>query len=117
MTVVRLVLPVRSPSPFSVPCTWPAPAATAAIELATAQPVSSWQWMPMIASLPTCDLTSATMRPISSGSVPPFVSQSTRWDAPLTTDGFDGPQRELGVRLVAVEEVFEIDEHHPALPV
>ena len=38
MTVVRLALPVRSPSPLSVPCTWRAPARTAAIELATAQP-------------------------------------------------------------------------------
>jgi hypothetical protein len=46
MIVVRLALPVRSPRPFSVPWTCPAPASTAAIELATAQPVSSWQWMP-----------------------------------------------------------------------
>ena len=43
MTVVRLVLPVRSPRPFSVPCTWRAPLCTAASEFATAQPVSSWQ--------------------------------------------------------------------------
>ena len=41
MTVVRLVLPVRSPNPFNVPCTWRTPAITAAIEFATAQPVSS----------------------------------------------------------------------------
>ena len=28
----------------------------------------------------------------------------------------DGTQRELGVRLVAVEEVLEVDEHHATLP-
>ena len=53
MIEVRLALPVRSPRPLSVPCTWRAPARTAAIELATAQPVSSWQWMPIVTSPPT----------------------------------------------------------------
>ena len=42
----RSALPVRSPYPLSVPCTWTTPASTAASELATAQPVSLWQWMP-----------------------------------------------------------------------
>ncbi len=83
MIVVRLALPVRSPSPLRVPCTCPAPASTAAIELATAQPVSSWQWMPMTASVPTCAWTAATISPMSWGSDPPFVSHSTTWLAPF----------------------------------
>ena len=37
------VLPARSPMPLTVHSTWPAPASTAASELATARPRSSWQ--------------------------------------------------------------------------
>ena len=85
MIVVRLALPVRSPRPLSVPCTWRAPARTAAIELATAQPVSSWQWMPTMTSAPTWSCTAPTISSISWGSDPPLVSQSTTWVAPLTT--------------------------------
>ena len=46
MIVMRFALPVRSPMPLIVPCTCVAPASTAASVLATAQPASSWQWMP-----------------------------------------------------------------------
>ena len=46
MIVTRLALPVRSPMPLIVPWTWVAPASTALSVLATAQPVSSWVWMP-----------------------------------------------------------------------
>ena len=38
MIVTRLALPVRSPMPLIVPCTWVAPASTAVRVLATAQP-------------------------------------------------------------------------------
>ena len=85
MIVERLALPVRSPMPFSVPCTWRAPPATAAIELATAQPVSSWQWMPTVTSSPTWATTAAVTASISCGSEPPLVSHRTTWLAPLTT--------------------------------
>src|SRR5690606_18130652 len=85
ITVVRLVLPVRSPSPLSVPWTWRAPARTAASELATAHPVSSWQWIPTVTSPPTWATTWATISPTSSGNEPPLVSHSTTWLAPLTT--------------------------------
>ena len=85
MTVVRLVLPVRSPRPFRVPCTWRTPARTAAIEFATAHPVSSWQWMPSTASSPTSFFTAATVASTSCGSEPPFVSHITRCVAPLVT--------------------------------
>ena len=85
MIVDRLALPVRSPRPLRVPWTWPAPANTAAIELATAHPVSSWQWMPTVTSDPKWVHTASTMEPISWGSEPPLVSHSTRWPAPLTT--------------------------------
>ena len=46
MIVIRLALPVRSPMPLTVPCTCVAPASTAVSVFATAQPESSWQWMP-----------------------------------------------------------------------
>ena len=46
MIVTRFALPVRSPMPLIVPCTCVAPASTAMRLLATAQPPSSWQWMP-----------------------------------------------------------------------
>jgi len=39
----RAAFPARSPMPFTVHSTWPAPASIAAIELATASPRSSWQ--------------------------------------------------------------------------
>ena len=61
------------------------PAITAAMLLATAQPVSSWQWMPIVASLPTWRRTAVTMSPTSWGSEPPLVSQSTRCVAPFST--------------------------------
>ena len=99
ITVVRLQLPVRSPSPLSVPCTWRAPARTAAIELATAQPVSSWQWMPMITSLPTWRCTSATIDSTSCGNDPPLVSHSTTWLAPFTTAASRARRANSGLRL------------------
>ena len=99
MIVVRLALPVRSPSPFSVPWTWPAPASTAAIELATAHPVSSWQWMPTVTSWPTWAWTAATMSAISWGSDPPFVSHSTTWLAPLTTAASSARSENSGLAL------------------
>ena len=50
MTVVRFVLPVRSPRPLTQPWTWRAPLRTAAIAFATAQPVSSWPWIAIVTS-------------------------------------------------------------------
>ena len=99
MIVVRLALPVRSPSPLSVPWTWPAPANTAAIELATAQPVSSWQWMPIVTSRPTWACTAATISPTSWGSDPPLVSHSTTWLAPLTTAASRARRENSGLAL------------------
>ena len=46
MIVTRFALPVRSPMPLIVPCTCVAPASTAVSVLATAQPESSWVWIP-----------------------------------------------------------------------
>jgi hypothetical protein len=42
-------LPARSPMPLIVHSIWRAPAASAASELATASPKSSWQWVEKIA--------------------------------------------------------------------
>ena len=79
-------MPVRSPYPLSVPCTWVAPASTADSVFATAQPVSLWQWIPTLwsAEAPVDSLTSWTTSPTQSGSMPPFVSQSAATSAPAS---------------------------------
>jgi hypothetical protein len=58
------------------------PAATAAIEFATAISASLWVWMPQVtagaaASFSSESRTSSTIRSSSSVSVPPFVSHRT----------------------------------------
>ncbi len=64
------------------PCTWVAPAATAASELATAQPLSLWAWIPTRA--PVVSITSSTTSETQSGSMPPLVSQSATTSAPAS---------------------------------
>ena len=75
-------MPVRSPYPLIVPCTCVAPASTAASVLATAQPVSLWQWMPTRPSV--VDTTSCTTSPTQPGSIPPLVSHSATTSAPAS---------------------------------
>ena len=82
-TANRSALPARSPYPLAVHCTWVAPACTAATVLATAQLVSSWQWMP--SRKPVRSRTSVTIRSTHIGSMPPLVSQSTVTSAPAVT--------------------------------
>ena len=65
-----------------VPCTCVAPASTAAIELATAHPVSLWQWMPTRA--PVERTTSSTTSATWPGSIPPLVSHSATTSAPAS---------------------------------
>ena len=48
------------------------------------------------------------------GNEPPLVSHSTRCDGALHHGGLERPQAELGVALVAVEEVLHVDHHPPA---
>ena len=98
-TVVRLQLPVRSPSPFIVPWTWRAPARTAATALATAHPVSSCVWMAMVASSRKWLATTATISSTSNGSEPPLVSQRTRWLAPFSTAASSTRRLNSGLRL------------------
>ena len=62
------------------PCTWVAPASTAASVLATAQPVSLWQWMPTRTSV--VSITSWTTSETHLGSIPPLVSHSAITSAP-----------------------------------
>ena len=64
---MRLALPQRSPMPFSVPWIWRTPASTAASELATAWPVSSWAWMPRWSPGMTCARPRRRSRSTSSG--------------------------------------------------
>ena len=73
---------MRSPYPLIVPCTWLAPASTAASVLATAQPVSLWQWMPT--RTPVVSMTSLTTSETHGGSIPPLVSQSAITSAPAS---------------------------------
>ena len=78
-----IALPQRSPSPFSVPWIWRAPARTAASELATPLSVSLCTWMPRWS--PGMILNHlVTIFSISSGSVPPLVSHSTTQRAPAS---------------------------------
>ena len=79
--VMRLALPVRSPYPLMQPCRCVAPASTAAIEFATAHPVSLWAWMPRRAPVA---MASVTISPTWCGSMPPLVSQSTTTSAPAS---------------------------------
>ena len=72
----RLALPARSPMPFTVHSTWPAPFWIAASELATPRPRSSWQWTestarPMFGTRPR---TKRMSSPNSEGIAYPTVS-------------------------------------------
>ena len=58
-----------------------APASTAASVLATAQPVSLWQWMPSWAPVVPA---APTISPTQGGSIPPLVSQRTTTSAPAS---------------------------------
>ena len=84
MIEIRLALPQRSPMPFSVPWIWRTPASTAASELATAWPVSSWAWMPRWSPGMPEAITLSTMARTSDGCVPPLVSHSTTQRAPAS---------------------------------
>ena len=108
MMEVRLALPQRSPRPLSVPWICRAPARTAASVLATAFSVSLWVWMPRCVP-GTCLATSATISPISCGSVPPLVSHSTTQRAPAFVGGGGDGERVGAVALPAVEEMLAVD--------
>ena len=115
MIVVRLALPVRSPTPLVVPCTCSAPASTAASALATPQPASSCGWMPIrqrsLSSATTARVASATC----GGSDEPLVSQSTTVSAPASAARAQAVQRVAGVGAPAVEEVLGVVDHALAL--
>ena len=69
--------------PDTVPCTWAAPARTAETVADAAIPISLWQWMPTVFPGWACTTAPVTM-PITSGSIPPLVSQSTTAEAPAS---------------------------------
>ena len=83
-----------------------APASTAAKVLATAQPVSLWQWIPSGTPISAASLTTS---PTQVG-MPPLVSQRT-----TTSARFGGrPDRFEGIRPVTpetVEEVLAVHKH------
>ena len=109
MTEQRLALPQRSPKPLIVPCTWRAPAATAASVLATASSPSLWQWMPTGARRTrrrrraTASATSRRQRaavgvaedePVGARLLPPPAGRRAR----------------IGVGAVAVEEMLGVED-------
>src|ERR1035437_6018994 len=81
MIVTRFALPVRSPIPLIVPCTCVTPDSTAVSVLATAQPESSWVWMPSGKPGSASPTTASAVRTCG-GSEPPLVSHSTTRSAP-----------------------------------
>ena len=80
---IKLALPHLSPRPFIVPWICLAPDKTAAIEFATALPVSLCACIPKF-SPGICSDTSLTILVTSWGRVPPFVSHNTIHLAPLS---------------------------------
>ena len=84
MRDIKFALPHLSPSPLRVPWTCRTPALTAAIEFATALPVSSWQCIPRF--FPgTYFIMSITISSISWGRAPPLVSHRVIHLAPEST--------------------------------
>ena len=84
---------------------------TAATELATAQPESFWVWMPIWTSLEVGgDLGRRCARP-RGAATRRWCRTARAQSAPFVGRGLEHPQRELGVGLVAVEEVLGVEEH------
>ena len=95
-----------------MPCTWRAPQRTAAIALATAQPVSSWQWMPRIDVVAEVGLDDADdLLDLVRQRAAVGVAQH---EVARALDGgcLERAQGELGIAFVAIEEVLGVD-HHP----
>ena len=115
MIVTRLALPVRSPMPLTVPCTWVAPDSTAVSVLATAQPESSWVWIPSAASGRASRTTASAVR-IWGGSEPPLVSHSTSRSAPASAAARRQSSAYPASRVKAVEEVLGVEQHALADP-
>ena len=65
----------------------------------------------MATSSPKWRTTSPTICSTSNGSEPPLVSHSTRVERAVDCRGLEHAQRELGVALVAVEEVLGVEHH------
>jgi hypothetical protein len=91
--------------PLIVPCTWVAPASTATSVLATAQPESSWVWMPSASCGSRDDLRDGAREAPAVG-----VAQ----DHALRTGiggGAQAVERVGGVKRVAVEEVLGVEQY------
>ena len=95
------------------PCTWVAPASTPASALATAQSPSSWKWTPTVALV-----AATTSRTMSAGFVGQAAAVGVAQHEHLGAGLFGRVQHgegELGVALVAVEEVLGVEEDALAL--
>ena len=98
--------PCARRSRSSCTCTCVAPPITAAMALGTAQPVSFWVWMPICSPARSRPTTSRTMRLDLVGQRPAVGVAQHQAVGPVGGGRLEHPQRELGVALVAVEEVL-----------
>ena len=111
MIVVRLQFPVRSPYPLIVPCTCIAPPSTPAIALATPVPRvvvevdRDTDVAPKYSTTSPHDPLDVVRQRAAVG-----VAQHEPARARLHR-AFEHPQAELGVALVAVEEVLGVEQH------
>ena len=111
MIETRLALPVRSPTPFIVPCTWRAPASTAASVLATPHSASLWQWMPTRTRSPTAaDDRGRRLGDLRRQRRAVRVAEGDRLGAGAGRRA-QAVQRVAAVVAVAVEEVLGVVDH------
>ena len=110
MIVTRLALPVRSPMPLIVPCTCVAPASTAASVLATAQPESSWVWIPSATPGSASRDDGERRADLRRQRAAVGVAQHDPLGARVG-GGAQAVQRVAGVEREAVEEVLGVEQH------
>ena len=114
MTVDRLVLPVRSPRPLSVPCTCPSSGLDRSDRVGDRTPG-------VVVAVDADDRIVADVRLHVGDDLSDLVRQRAAVRVAqdevrrAVDDGrLDRPQRELGVLAIAIEEVLEVDQHLPA---
>ena len=110
MIVTRFALPVRSPMPLIVPCTCVAPDSSAVSEFATAQPESSWQWIPSAAAGQRFAHDRERRADLRRQAAAVRVAQHEPLGARLGGRA-QAVERVAGVEREAVEEVLGVEQH------
>ena len=113
MIETRLALPVRSPQPLIVPCTWRRPdldrrerVGDAALGVVVAVDPDAARPQPT-----ADDVLTAVAQRSASGSERPFVSQSVTVSAPASAAAAQAAQRVVAIVAIAVEEVLGVVDH------